>query len=162
MNTKTTISRFVAVSALALGISLAVPAIAGAQEQCARGSHDRPPMEAHHRGGIFGDLRGIDLSPEQVAQLGKLREDAKKQMREQGLALHDQHLALRKLVLSDAYTPAASAELIAKISAAQSEMARLHAEQGHKVYQLLTPEQRAKLAQNELTGGRSGRGGKRS
>lgn len=161
MNTKTTISRFVAVSALALGISLAVPALAGAQEQCGRGPHDRPPMEARH-GGMFGDLRGIDLSADQIAQLGKLREEAKKQMREQGLALHDQHLALRKLVMSDAYTPAAAAELIAKISAAQSEMARLHAEQGNQVYKLLTPEQRTKLQQNELTGGRSGgRGNKR-
>ena len=156
MNTQTTISRFVAVSTLALGISLAAPASAGTQDQCARGPHDRPPMEAHHRGGIFGDLRGIDLSPEQVAQLGKLREDAKKQMREQGQALHDQHQALRKLVMSDAYTPAAAAELVAKISAAQSDMARLHAEQGNKVYKLLTPEQRAKVQQNELTGGRSG------
>ena len=162
MNTKTTLSRFVAVSALALGVSLAAPALAGAQEQCARGPYDRPPMEAHHRGGIFGDLRGIDLSAEQIAQLGKLREEARKQMREQGQALHDQHLALRKLVMSDAYTPAAAAELIAKISAAQSDMARLHAEQGNKVYQLLTPEQRAKVQQNELTGGRSGgRGNKR-
>ena len=161
MNTKTTISRFVAVSALALGICVATPAFAGAQSQCARGPNDRPPMVAHH-GGTFGDLRGIDLSAEQVAQLGKLREEARKQMREQGLALHDQHLALRKLVMSDAYTPAASAELIAKISAAQSEMAKLHAEQGNKVYQLLTPEQRTKVQQNELTGGRpSGRGNKR-
>ena len=161
MNTKTTISRFVAVSALALGICVATPAFAGAQSQCARGPNDRPPMAAHH-GGTFGDLRGIDLSAEQIAQLGKLREEARKQMREQGLALHDQHLALRKLVMSDAYTPAASAELIAKISAAQSEMAKLHAEQGNKVYQLLTPEQRTKLQQNELTGHRSmGHGNKR-
>ena len=162
MNTKTTISRFVAVSALALGICVATPAFASAQNQCVRGPNDRPPMAAHHRGGMFGDLRGIDLSAEQIAQLGKLREEARKQMREQGLALHDQHLALRKLVMSDAYTPAASAELIAKISAAQSEMAKMHAEQGNKVYQLLTPEQRTKVQQNELTGGRSGgRGNKR-
>ena len=161
MKTTINVSRFLAVSTLALGLSMAAPAFAGAQNQCARGPNDRPPMESHHRGGMFGDLRGIDLSPEQIAQLGKLREDAKKQLREQGLALHDQHLALRKLVMSDAYTPAASAELIAKISAAQSEMAKLHAEQGNKVYKLLTPEQRTKLAQNELTGGRGGRGGKR-
>lgn len=161
MNTKTTISRFVAASALALGISLAGPALAGAQDQCARGTHDRPPMEAQH-GGMFGDLRGIDLSADQIAQLGKLREESRKQMREQAQALHDQHLALRKLVMSDAYTPAASAELIAKISAAQSEMAKMHAEQGNKAYQLLTPEQRTKVQQNELTGGRpGGRGNKR-
>ena len=161
MNTHTTISRFVAVSALALGICVATPVFAGAQNQCARGPNDRPPMESHHRGG-FGDLRGIDLSAEQVAQLGKLREEARKQLREQGQALRDQHDALRKLVMSDAYTPAASAELIAKITAAQSEMAKLHAEQGNKLYKLLTPEQRTKLQQNELTGHRAmGHGNKR-
>lgn len=161
MNTQTTISRFVAVSALALGICVATPVFAGAQNQCASGPNDRPPMASHHRGG-FGDLRGIDLSAEQVAQLGKLREEEKKQLREQGQALRDQHDALRKLVMSDAYTPAASAELIAKITAAQSEMAKLHAEQGNKVYKLLTPEQRTKLQQNELTGHRSmGHGNKR-
>ena len=153
MNTKTTISRFVAVSALALGICVATPAFAGAQSQCARGPNDRPPMVAHH-GGTFGDLRGIDLSAEQIAQLGKLREEEKKQLREKGQSLHDQHDALRKLVMSEAYTPAASADLIAKITAAQSEMAKLHAEQGNKLYQLLTPEQRTKLQQNELTGHR--------
>jgi Spy/CpxP family protein refolding chaperone len=153
MNTKITISRFVAVSALALGLSMAAPAFAASQDQCARGQRDRSPMEMQHRGG-FGDLHGIDLSADQVAQLGKLREEAKKQMREQGLALRDQHDALRKLVMSDAYTPAAAAELITKISATQSEMAKLHAEQGNKVYKLLTPEQRTKLQQNELTGQR--------
>ena len=153
MNTQTTISRFVAISALALGICVAAPALAGAQNQCERGPRDRGAMEMHHRGG-FGDLRGIDLSADQVAQLGKLREEEKKQLREQGQSLRDQHDALRKLVMSDAYTPAASADLIAKITAAQSEMAKLHAEQGNKLYKLLTPEQRTKLAQNELTGHR--------
>lgn len=153
MNTQTTISRFVAISALALGICVATPVFAGAQNQCERGSRDRGAMEMHHRGG-FGDLRGIDLSAEQVAQLGKLREEEKKQLREKGQSLRDQHDALRKLVMSEAYTPAASADLIAKITAAQSEMAKLHAEQGNKLYQLLTPEQRTKLQQNELTGHR--------
>jgi Spy/CpxP family protein refolding chaperone len=148
MKTKTTITRFVAVSALALGLAMAAPLSAYAANHGGHGG-----MEMHHRGG-FGDLRGIDLSADQVAQLGKLREAAKKQMREQGQALHDQHDALRKLTMSDAYTPAAAAELIAKITATQSEMAKLHAEHGNQLYKLLTPEQRTKLQQNELTGQR--------
>ena len=161
MTTKTTISRFVAVSALALGLSMAAPASAASNDQGGRGGHDRGGMEMHHRGG-FGDLHGIDLSAEQVAQLGKLREAEKKQLREKGQSLHDQHDALRKLVMSDAYTPAAAADIITKITAAQSEMAKLHAEQGNQVYKLLTPEQRTKLAQNELTGHRAmGHGNKR-
>ncbi|MBS1227586.1 MAG: ATP-independent periplasmic protein-refolding chaperone [Proteobacteria bacterium] len=153
MKTRTPISRIIAVSALALGISIAAPAFAASQDQCARGQNDRLPMEMHHRGGL-GDLHGIDLSADQVAQFGKLREAEKKQMREQGQSLRDQHDALRKLVMSDAYTPAAAAELIAKITATQSEMAKLRAEHGNQLYKLLTPEQRTKLAQNELTGHR--------
>jgi len=161
MNTNLHVSRFLAISTLALGLSMAAPGFAADRDQGGRAPNDRAPMEMHHRGG-FGDLRGIDLSADQVAQLGKLREAEKKQMREKGMALHDQHDALRKLVMSDAYTPAAAAEIIAKITAAQGEMAKLHAEQGNQLYKLLTPEQRTKLQQNELTGNRPmGHGDKR-
>ena len=164
MKTTHTFSRFIAVSAIALGVSLAAPsAFAGNRDQGTqgpRGQGDRPAMEMHHRGG-FPDLRGIDLSADQVAQLGKLREEEKKAMREKGQSLRDQHDALRKLVMSDAYTPAAAAEMIAKLGAAQGEMAKLHAEQGNKLYKLLTPEQRTRLQQNELTGGPAmGHGGR--
>lgn len=161
MKTTIAFSRFIAVSALALGISLAAPsAFAGNRDQGARAPHDRPSSEMHHRGG-FPDLRNIDLSADQVAQLGKLREEEKKAMREKGQSLHDQHVALRKLVMSDAYTPAAAAEIIAALGAAQGEMARLHAEQGNKLYKLLTPEQRTRLQQNELTGAAAmGHGGR--
>ena len=148
MKTKLTISRFVAVSALALGLSMAAPAFAASH--C---GPDRGAMQMHHGRGM-PNLNGIDLSAAQVAQLGKLREEARKQMREQGLALRDQHDALRKLTMSEAYTPAAAAEIIAKITTAQSEMAKRRAEQGNQLYQLLTPEQRTKMQQNELTGQR--------
>ena len=51
------------------------------------------------------------------------------------------------------------AEIIAKITSAQSEMAKQRAEQGNQLYKLLTPEQRTKMQQNELTGQRpAGRG----
>ena len=162
MKTTHTLSRFIAVSAVALGVSLAAPsAFAGSRDQGARGPGDRPASEMHHRGG-FPDLRGIDLSAEQVAQLAKLREAEKKAMREKGQSLRDQHDALRKLVMSDAYTPAAAAEMIAKLGVAQGEMAKLHAEQGNRLYKLLTPEQRTRLQQNELTGGAAMGHGRRS
>ena len=160
MKTKINISRFLAVSTLALGISLAAPIAASAAPQ-EHGGHDRPAMEMGHRNGM-PDLRGIDLSAAQVAQLSSLRDEQRKLAGEKGQALREQHDALHKLVMSDAYTPAAAAEIIAKISSAQAEMARLHADQGNKLYKLLTPEQRTKLKQNELTGERPrGRGDKR-
>lgn len=152
MKNRITISRFLAISTLALGITLSAPMTAFA------GGHDRGGMEMNHGRGM-PDLRGIDLSAAQVVQLSSLRDEQKKIGREKGQALRDQHDALRKLVMSDAYTPAAAADLIARIGTAQSEMAKLHAEQGNKLYKLLTPEQRTKLQQNELMGHRPmGRG----
>ena len=153
MKTTTPVTRLLTVGALALGVSL--NAFAAGPESCDRGPRDHAPMSMHQRGG-FGDLRGIDLSAAQVAELRKLRDEEQKTMRDKGQALRDQHRALHDLVMSDAYTPAAAAEIIARIGTAQSEMAKLHAEGANKLYKLLTPEQRTKLQQNELVGGRHG------
>ena len=157
MKTTTTVTRLLTVGVLALGVSLS--AFAAGPASCGRAPNDRAPMEMHQRGG-FADLRGIDLSAAQVAELRKLRDEQQKTMRDKGQALRDQHRALHDLVMSDAYTPAAAAEIIAKIGAAQSEMATLHADGANKLYKLLTPEQRTKLQQNELVGGRAGHGGR--
>lgn len=157
MKNTTPVARLLTVGALALGVSLS--AFAAGPENCGRGPSDRAPMEMHHRGG-FPELRGIDLSAAQVAQLQTLRDEAQKQMRDQGQAMRDGHDALHKLVMSDAYTPAAAAEIIARIGAAQSELAKLHADHANRIYKLLTPEQRTKLQQSELTGSRSGGPGK--
>jgi Spy/CpxP family protein refolding chaperone len=108
------------------------------------------------------DLRGIDLSAAQVSQLSALRDEQRKLFADKGQAMRDQHDAMHKLVMSEAYTPAAAAEIIARIGAARSEMAKLHAEQGNKLYKILTPEQRTRLQQNELMGrGPMGHGHKR-
>jgi Spy/CpxP family protein refolding chaperone len=161
MKTKTNITRFLAISTLALGISMAAPAIAFAGGHGDRDGQQHSGMTMHHGRGM-PDLRGIDLSAAQVAALSSLRDEQKKLSREKGLALRDQHDALQKLVMSDAYTPAAAAQIIDKIGAAQGEMAKLHAEQGNKLYKLLTPEQRTRLQQNELMGHRpTERGNKR-
>ena len=159
MKTTTTVTRLLTVGALALGVSLS--AFAAAPESCDRGPRDRAPTGMHQRGG-FADLRGIDLSAAQVAELRKLRDEEQKTMRDKAQVLRDQHRALHDLVMSDAYTPAAAAEIIARIGTAQGEMAKLHAEGANKLYKLLTPEQRTRLQQNELTGGgHAGRGGPR-
>jgi Spy/CpxP family protein refolding chaperone len=150
MKTSMNISRFLAVSAIALAVPLSAMAYDRGSDRGDRGDK-RPVMEArHHRG--MPDLRGIDLSADQVAQLSKLRDEQRKTFAEKGLALREQHIALKKLAMSDDYTSAAADQIIGKISAAQAEMAKMHAEQGNKLYKILTPEQRTKLQQNELFG----------
>ena len=151
MKTPTTVSRLLAVSAVAFGI--ATSAMAAGPDHCGRGPDGRAPFGMHHRGG-YTDLRGIDLSADQVTELSRLRDEEQKQMRDKVQALRDQHDALHKLVQSDAYTPAAAGEIIARISAAQGEMAGLHADQANRIYKLLTPAQRTKVQQNELVGAR--------
>ena len=158
---KTTISRFVAISALALALPLSAFAYGQGGDMNGRGGHGRAGAEMHQGRGL-PDLRGIDLNAAQVAQLSALRDEQKKTFGDKTPAMREQRDALHKLVMSDAYTPAAAAEIIAKITVAQSEMAKLHAEQANKLYKILTPEQRTRMQQNELMGrGAMGRGNKR-
>lgn len=151
MKTKISISRFLAISSLALALPMSAFAY-GHGDRNTGGAQGRGGVEMHQRHGM-PDLRGIDLTSAQVGQLSTLRDEQRKVFTEKGQALRDQHDALRKLTMSDAYTPAAAAEIIAKISTAQTEMAKLHAEQANKLYKILTPEQRTKMQQNELMGG---------
>ena len=143
-----TASRFLAVSAIAL----ALPLSAMAHEHGGRGMHDRPAAERCQGAGMPG-LRGIDLSAEQLSQLTALRDEQRQRFAENAKDLHEQRDALRKLSLSDAYTPAAAAEIGERIAAAEKEMAKLQAERTHRLFALLTPEQRTRLQQNELLGG---------
>ena len=151
MKTNISISRFIAISSLALALPLSAFAIGQGNDRGGFSRHERPGVEMHQRQGM-PDLRGIDLSAAQVSQLSALRDEQRKLFSDKGQAVREQHDALHKLVMSEAYTPAAAAEIIARIGATQSEMAKLHAEQGNKLYKILTPEQRTRLQQNELMG----------
>ena len=158
---KTTISRFVAISALVLALPLSAFAYGQGGDMNGRGGHGRAGAEMNQGHGLH-NLRGIDLTSAQVGQLSALRDDQRKSFADKAPAMREQHDALRKLVMSDAYTPAAAAEIITKIGATQSEMAKFRAEQDNKLFKILTPEQRTRMQQNELTGGGAmGRGHKR-
>ena len=158
MKTNTNLTRFLAVSAIALAVPLSAMAYGRDDNRWERGDDNRPPMQMRHDGGM-PNLRGIDLSAEQVSALSKLRDEQRKLFMEKGQALREQHDALRTLTMSEGYTKAAAAEIIDKISVAQTEMATLRAEQGNQLYKILTPEQRTKIQQNELMGGGSMRHG---
>ena len=147
MTSKLTISRFFAISTLALALPMTALAKGNDSDRCA--AHNRQNVEIHHGHGM-PELRGIDLTAAQVAKLTELRDAQRKTFADNAALLHEQHDALNKFVMSEAYTPEAAREIIAKIGAVQSEMARLHAEQSHKLYEILTAEQRTRLQQNEL------------
>ena len=149
MKTNLNISRFLAISTLALALPLSAFAVSHGNDQSKCGKYDRQGSEMQ-RGQGMPNLNGITLSAAQVTQLTALRDEQRKSPIEKSRALREQHNALKKLVMSDAYTPEAAAEIIAKISAAQTEMATLRAEQGNKLYKILTPEQRTRMQQNEL------------
>lgn len=155
MKANSTIFRFLAVSALALAVPMS--AMAGHGGNFA--SHDRPSADMG-RGHGMPELFGIDLTAAQITQLSALRDEQRKLFDDKFKAMRDQREALRKLAMSDTYTPAAAADLSTKIGAAEAEMVKLHAEHGNKLYKILTPEQRTKLQQNILVGGgRMGMGG---
>ena len=147
MTSNLTISRFLAISTLALALPMTALAKGNDSDRCA--AHNRQNVEIHHGHGM-PELRGIDLTAAQVAKLTELRDAQHKTFADNAALLHEQHDALNKFVMSEAYTPEAAREIIAKIGAVQSEMARLHAEQSHKLYEILTAEQRTRLQQNEL------------
>ena len=147
MTSNLTIFRFLAISTLALALPMTALAKGNDSDRCA--AHNRQNVEIHHGHGM-PELRGIDLTAAQVAKLTELRDAQRKTFADNAALLHEQHDALNKFVMSEAYTPEAAREIIAKIGAVQSEMARLHAEQSHKLYEILTAEQRTRLQQNEL------------
>lgn len=158
MKTKSKISRFLAISTLALTIPMT--AFAYSNDHGGRDGRGRPGSDMNQRQGM-ADLRGIDLDTAQIAQLTSLREEQRKLSTEKNKVLRDQRNALHKLVLSETYSPTAAAEIITIMGGTRTEMAMLDAEQSNKRYKLLTPEQRTKLQQNELMGqGTMGRGRK--
>jgi len=107
-------------------------------------------MGPHKHGLPF--MRGIDLTPAQSAQLKQMHQKQHEQAAAKHKALHEQHQALAKLVMSDSYSPAKADKIIAQIGAIQANLERQRAESGHQLYQILTPEQRVKLQQNLAKG----------
>jgi Spy/CpxP family protein refolding chaperone len=156
----TAISRFLAVSAMALALPLSAIADGRDNNRCERDDNSRPTMAMRHKSGMLG-LRDIDLTAEQVGALSKQRDDSRQLFVGKIQALRDQHDALRKLTMSDSYSKDTAAQIVEKIAVAQSEMELLHAEQGNLLYKILTPEQRTRLAQNELMDSSMHRGHKR-
>lgn len=157
------LSRFLAVSALALAAPLSALAAASADSPQVPGRPDCYMGDwgghGHHRGhrdmgrdfghgapGMFM-LRGLNLTDAQRTQLQKMMEEQRVALGDKMRAVQDTRTALHKLALSGDYTEQRASAMAATLAQQESDVARLMAEQGNKVYQLLTPEQRTQLQQ---------------
>jgi protein CpxP len=150
-----TIRRFLMTSAVAL----CVPLTSFAQEASAPADNAPPAMGRHdgmrharggeHHSGMLnpGLLRRLDLTPaqrDQMKQLFAAGKDARRKQQEEMMASHK---ALHDLIVSGQYSEARAKELASTIAAQESTRILAMAEQGNKMFQILTPAQRAKLAE---------------
>lgn len=149
--THSTIRRFLSISALALALPLSALAQTPAASAPAAGA--APMQRGHHghhgagmqQGGHLFMLRGLDLSAAQQAQAKTLFEAQRPAFEEKSKAVREAHDALHLLVSSGKYTPEKAAELVKDITQKESAQLLFKAEQGNKLMQILTPEQRSKL-----------------
>jgi protein CpxP len=164
------VRRFLVTSALAL----CLPLSSHAQEASAPAGNSRPAMtrpdgQDHgrfQRGGMRGGehgllnprlMKALDLSEAQRDELKKLADAGKDQRRKQHEDMMASRKALRDLVISDAYSSAKARDLAGSIASQESAQILAHAEQAHRMMQVLTPEQRSKLG--ELAQRKPGRRG---
>jgi Spy/CpxP family protein refolding chaperone len=177
-----TIRRITLLGALALAVPIAALAQADsagprdgaraervAAHQGHHGKHHRH-AHSHHRGmhgGMHGGahgagaLRGLDLSEEQRDQLFALRHAQAPKMRELGKTLRESNRELRTLAMSEAYDEARARQLAETASKAGADIALLRAQLGNETFRILTPEQRAKLAERAERGERRMKGPRR-
>ena len=148
------------------GLAVAVPFVAHADSAgaaCDGGRHG-----GHHRmfgehggidqGGPMGGservLKRLDLSEAQRDQIFELRHAQAPQMRAKWKEARSARGALRELAWSGDYDAGKAAELARQGADAMAEIAGMRAKLQADIYQLLSPEQRTRLAEMRATQGR--------
>ena len=149
---------------LLLGGAMAMPLLAGADEGLA-GEGDRPATGAMHgdfRGGPRGAmppggpgapgmpfLRGLDLSEAQEDKVFQLMHAQAPYMREQQRAHEKAMRALHEMGDADKFDEAAASKLAQAAAQAEANLVLARIRTHQKVMALLTPEQRAQLAERK-------------
>lgn len=109
-----------------------------------------------HHGGPHGGgpemamflLHHLDLGDDQEAQIDALVAAGKESAEAQFQALEAARKALHEMVLTGTYSEAAAEPQVQAIATASGELARMHAKLGSEIAKILTPEQRAELAED--------------
>lgn len=139
-----------AVSSIALAVTLAMPFAASAQDSSAschpQGKHMRHAGKSE--GGVPGHaMRALNLTEAQRDQIFKIRHDQAQALYEQRKAERAAAAKLRELSSSENFDPAQAQVLAAALGDAKAQLALLRAEKHAKFLAVLTPEQRQKLTE---------------
>ncbi|MFN7927229.1 MAG: Spy/CpxP family protein refolding chaperone [Blastocatellia bacterium] len=154
---------------LALALVIGTCVITGAQPPWARGGGVPGGPGQGGPGGFGGGnfedrfARLLNLTEAQKAQIKNLRDQAQttaKQYYEQIKPITEQ---MQKLIEAPAFDEAAARALAGKMTQLQTEVHLIQAKTENAIYNLLTPEQKAKLAElrKAMEGQQGGRGGGR-
>ena len=107
----------------------------------------------HFGGGFGGGSRYIDrmatelgLSELQRSDLERIADDNRKRIQPYVQQMKEGHQAMRELIEADEFNEAAVREAVENQSGVLTEMMILHARKRYEIEQLLTPEQREKMA----------------
>jgi len=127
----------------------------GPKESRGCGSEWRGPPRPPPRGPGFGAedlppppyLMGLHLSDDQDDRVFGIFHSVAPEMRERSKAARKARDALREMSQSAQYDAAKAASLAQALGAAENQLALLRARTDHEIYLLLTPDQRARVAE---------------
>lgn len=148
MNTfKRTLAVFLATSSIALAVPLAAnagPMMGGGMEGgCGKGWSE---MRGGQRDGVPPMMKKLKLTPEQQTTISELRKQDAALIGEKYQSMRDSRAQLHEMAKKGEYDEAKVKALTEQGGQAMAEMAQLRARQHHQIMEVLTPEQREKLA----------------
>lgn len=118
-----------------------------------RGEHHRGHRghhaKGHHRGGHGMMLRGVKLSDAQKDQIFKIHHAQMPAVRDQMKIIRANRTELRKLSFASNFDAAKARELAGAEAQARATLAMMHAETQHKIFAVLTPEQRQQVQKRQ-------------
>lgn len=119
-------------------------AMSGEGGHCDKMHHGKMGERGDMHHGLQQKLKELNLSSEQQAQVKEIMEKQKSQREAHMKAMQESRQALREATRSDAYDSAKVREIANKQAALHADMTVLRTETMHRIYSLLTPEQKQK------------------
>jgi len=142
---KLSLKRFLVAAAVSLAVPLAALAVGQRAGACGVG----PGMDG---GKMPPYLHSLNLSEAQRDKVFEIMHGQAPAMRDKGKAVRHAEEALRALARSPDYSEAKARELSDGAAKAMAEMSLAHLKVERQVYEILTPEQRKKLAEVKASG----------
>ncbi|MBB71191.1 MAG: hypothetical protein CMF50_02180 [Legionellales bacterium] len=132
-----------------LSASLVAAAPAMAEKPCGGYNHHGSGKHAVAKDGVHPRLahmkKKLQLTDEQVTQIKSIMNKNKPEFQKNRAALKAGHDKIRALVNSDNFDSQKAQTLIDAQTQTMASTMLIRAEQGHQIYTLLTPEQKAKV-----------------